>query len=232
MTIKAAEIRDIANRYHTERTLRAALEPVAVEFEKLQQELAQWQAWSDEVLPEDDAIQAAFPTRSGDHRMYAEAMRLVGARRSKGALVALVNWLLVERDKPTATARWVCHCTHAPEQHGPNGCTVITLMTGACPCPCPGNAPITKARLMKQPVVSDRVQYFRRMTPSSGPAIGGRLEAHAAVVIHVRNHVPSELKPVDLQVLDSDGSPYVVRHVGPAGPDGPHEGVWAWPERL
>lgn len=54
--------------------------------------------WSDddEPLPEDDAIKAAFPTRSGSHETYAEAMRMVGAKRSKGALVALVNWLLVE----------------------------------------------------------------------------------------------------------------------------------------
>lgn len=50
--------------------------------------------WDDKPLPEDDAIKAVFPTRSGRHDLYAEAMRLVGAKRSKRALVELVNWLL------------------------------------------------------------------------------------------------------------------------------------------
>jgi len=53
--------------------------------------------WGDRSLPEDDAIDAAFPTRSEipeQHAIYAEAMRLVGACRSKGRLVSLVNWLL------------------------------------------------------------------------------------------------------------------------------------------
>ncbi len=48
----------------------------------------------DTPLPEDDAIRAAHPTRTGRHDLYAEAMRLVGARHSKGGLVELVNWLL------------------------------------------------------------------------------------------------------------------------------------------
>lgn len=50
--------------------------------------------WGDAPLPEDEAIKAAFPTRSGRHDLYGEAMRLVSARRSKAGLVALVNWLL------------------------------------------------------------------------------------------------------------------------------------------
>ena len=50
--------------------------------------------WSDQPTPEDAAIDAVFPTRSGRHDLYAEAMRLVGARHSKNALVSLVNWLL------------------------------------------------------------------------------------------------------------------------------------------
>lgn len=58
---------------------------------------ARLQRWTDEdqVLPEDDAIREAFPTRSGQHAAYAEALRLVSATRSKAKLVALVNWLLV-----------------------------------------------------------------------------------------------------------------------------------------
>lgn len=49
---------------------------------------------SDKPLPEDDAIRAAHPTQSKNHARYAEAMRLVGAKHSKYALVDLVNWLL------------------------------------------------------------------------------------------------------------------------------------------
>ena len=55
-------------------------------------------SWDDQPLPEDAAMDAAFPTRSGMHAAYAayaEAMRLVGACQSKGRLVKLVNWLLV-----------------------------------------------------------------------------------------------------------------------------------------
>lgn len=51
----------------------------------------------DRPLPEDDAIKAAHPTRTGRHDLYAEAMRMVGAKHSKGALVDLVNWLLYVR---------------------------------------------------------------------------------------------------------------------------------------
>jgi len=54
--------------------------------------------WEDKPLPEDPHIRAAFPTQSGRHDLYAEAMRLVGAKRSKGNLVALVNWLLYRID--------------------------------------------------------------------------------------------------------------------------------------
>lgn len=58
--------------------------------------------WADMPLPEDKDIEAAFPTRSGRHELWAEAMRLVGAKRSKGELVKLVNWLL----NRIHTARW------------------------------------------------------------------------------------------------------------------------------
>lgn len=50
--------------------------------------------WADQPLPEDEAILAAHPVNTGRHDIYLEAMRLVGAKRSKGALVLLVNWLL------------------------------------------------------------------------------------------------------------------------------------------
>ena len=50
--------------------------------------------WGDKSLPEDSAIQAAHPLNGGDPDRMAEAMRLVGAKRSKAAFVELVNWLL------------------------------------------------------------------------------------------------------------------------------------------
>lgn len=51
---------------------------------------------TDLPLPEDAEIKAAHPLRTGRHDLYAEAMRLVGAKHSKGALVELVNWQLHE----------------------------------------------------------------------------------------------------------------------------------------
>lgn len=53
-----------------------------------------WKDITDLPLPEDAEIEAAFPTRSGEHAIYAEAQRLVSARYSKFGLVALVNMLL------------------------------------------------------------------------------------------------------------------------------------------
>ncbi len=58
-----------------------------------------WKDQDDKPLPEDPEIEAAFPTRSGRHDLYGEAMRLVGARYSKGGLVALVNALLHRIEK-------------------------------------------------------------------------------------------------------------------------------------
>jgi len=62
-------------------------------------------AWVDRPLPEDDAIKAAHPLRSGRHDLYAEAMRLIGARHSKAGLVELVNWLLVDREEAREMVR-------------------------------------------------------------------------------------------------------------------------------
>lgn len=47
-------------------------------------------------LPEDVAIMAAHPLETNRHDLYEEAMRLVGAKRSKSALVCLVNWMLAD----------------------------------------------------------------------------------------------------------------------------------------
>lgn len=51
-------------------------------------------AEDDLPLPEDAEILAAHPLKTDRHDLYMEAMRLVGAKRSKYALVDLVNWLL------------------------------------------------------------------------------------------------------------------------------------------
>lgn len=60
------------------------------------------EAWIDDTdypLPEDAAIEATHPDNNSDY-IYAdmEALRFVGAKRSKRGLVGLVRWLLVERD--------------------------------------------------------------------------------------------------------------------------------------
>jgi hypothetical protein len=61
--------------------------------------------WEDVRDEWSDAISKAHPARDGstmqDHDRYAVVMRIVGNRHSKGTLVALVNWLLKERDDAT-----------------------------------------------------------------------------------------------------------------------------------
>ena len=59
--------------------------------------------WEDVADEWTAAIQTAFPTRSESHDKYGIAMQMVGHRHSKGALVALVNWLLVEQGKAERT---------------------------------------------------------------------------------------------------------------------------------
>lgn len=51
-------------------------------------------SWDDKPLPEDVAIDEAFPTRSGRHDLYGEANRLVSASHSKFRLIEVMNWLL------------------------------------------------------------------------------------------------------------------------------------------
>lgn len=59
-------------------------------------EAALWEDIKDEWSR---AISAAHPTRSGSHDEYRVALQMVGNRHSKGELVDLVNWLLVELRK-------------------------------------------------------------------------------------------------------------------------------------
>lgn len=65
-------------------------------------ELKEWRTANpsdeDRPLPEDPLIDAARPLDTGLHDLYAEAVRMVGAKHSKYALVDLVNWLLVQNE--------------------------------------------------------------------------------------------------------------------------------------
>jgi uncharacterized coiled-coil DUF342 family protein len=54
---------------------------------------------------EEDLIRASHPTKTGRHDLYAEAMRLVGARHAKGDLVDLVTWLLHRAEYHEGIAR-------------------------------------------------------------------------------------------------------------------------------
>ncbi len=56
----------------------------------------------DTAQPEDAEIGAAHPTKTGNHDRFREAMRLVGSRQGKYALVNLVNMLLARIDAETA----------------------------------------------------------------------------------------------------------------------------------
>lgn len=76
----------------------AELAQAVIRAEKAEAQVAELtKPWSEDKRDEySDRISAAFPTESGSHEEYALAMKLVGNRHSKGALVGLVNWLLVE----------------------------------------------------------------------------------------------------------------------------------------
>lgn len=87
------ESEDCAENHYTAEEGRALEARIA----ELEAQLKQAQEWTDEdkPLPEDGQIDAAHPLQSGEHKLYAEAVRLVGAKRSKYALVDLVHWLLL-----------------------------------------------------------------------------------------------------------------------------------------
>lgn len=56
-------------------------------------------AWGDQADEHSAAIDAAHPVNTGDDATFMRALDMVGARRGKYELVALVNWLLVEQAK-------------------------------------------------------------------------------------------------------------------------------------
>lgn len=78
------------------------VENVVVEGKTLPrfERLPDW-ADDDKDIPEDALIEAAHPAtcENPDHETYLEALRFVSAKRSKYALVDLVNWLLIENKK-------------------------------------------------------------------------------------------------------------------------------------
>ena len=55
------------------------------------------QEWADRPDEWTDRIKAVHPMNTGKHEVYATAMKMVGNRHGKFSLVALVNWLLMER---------------------------------------------------------------------------------------------------------------------------------------
>jgi hypothetical protein len=75
----------------------ASTEQLLARNDELIEQLRQASAWEDTADEWTAVIAAAYPTRSGSHDEYGIAMRMVSSRRSKGQLVALVNWLLVEQ---------------------------------------------------------------------------------------------------------------------------------------
>ena len=66
------------------------------------------EGWDNQPLPEDEAILEAHPIKSDDYASWNDATRLVGATKSKFALVGLVNWLLVEKKKAVLAERKRC----------------------------------------------------------------------------------------------------------------------------
>lgn len=71
--------------------LMARAEELGVEIVRLR---ALIDSDEDKPLSEDEVIREAHPLRTGRHDLYREALRMVGARHSKGGLVDLVTWLL------------------------------------------------------------------------------------------------------------------------------------------
>jgi hypothetical protein len=75
-------------------------------------QLSSWEDTPDEWT---QAIDAAFPTRSGSHDEYGMAIQMVSHRHSKGELVKLVNWLLIRLN---AQAKEIAeHRTDRPNPH-------------------------------------------------------------------------------------------------------------------
>lgn len=100
------EERDELQKLATERAseilrLEGMLDAKRDRIAELEAQLKEALAWSeeDEPLPEDAAIEAAHPSNmasptKADWHRWNEALRMVSKKRSKYALVDLVNWAL------------------------------------------------------------------------------------------------------------------------------------------
>ena len=91
-------------------------EALALAFDQQEFDLLSWTP-DDRPAPEDDEIDACGPWNPGsskeDHARYSQAMRLVGFKRSKGALVDLVHWLLWRSERAVKST---LKCADAPLQ--------------------------------------------------------------------------------------------------------------------
>lgn len=104
-------------------------------------ELRGWRSqdeeWRNSRLPEDADIATAHPAKTGGHALYAEALRLVTARRSKRGLVELVNWLLARTLSEPALCT-TCGIVAVPGPTHASDCVRQQLANAACrrePCP-------------------------------------------------------------------------------------------------
>jgi hypothetical protein len=95
------------------------IEELEAENSALKAQLATDLKWSkeDEPLPEDAQIHAAHPQNKdeatpSDWARWQEALRLVSKKRSKYALVDLVNWALTQRDDARQQLKRSCDDEH------------------------------------------------------------------------------------------------------------------------
>ncbi len=86
---------DYANRYYSPLT-RCAFEG----YQAGRNHPIEESPWKDTPDQWSEAIAAAHPTKTKDFATQDIAREMVGNRHSKGALIDLVNWLLVEKQKP------------------------------------------------------------------------------------------------------------------------------------
>jgi hypothetical protein len=105
---------------------RQAWEAHGAEIAALHKDLTEWTSEDDEPLPEDAEIMGCHPVNlpeSERHDLYVEAMRLVGARRSKYGLINLLHWQLRKSADLTARIAQLESCEY--------GATCNYCMSGA-----------------------------------------------------------------------------------------------------
>lgn len=102
LIVSLRQLQAIVNRDGGQKSINEAKEAAVGYLSRIQELEEQssvladvWKKAGDWPLPEDAEIDRAHPLRSRKHDLYQEAARLVSAKRSKFALVALVNWLLL-----------------------------------------------------------------------------------------------------------------------------------------